>query len=136
MHSCTLPCACLNPVARIPWAPSTTQILKVTLIEWLLKLALLALHHVFTPYMYSIYDFQDLIWNAFCLVSYYFKKIEVDWRFQSFEFMSKISQCFCFKLFNYWHWILCHFWFILSKSKILQWNTSLHCVHTCEWKYS
>jgi len=30
---CWLPCARLNPVARIPWAPSTAQILKVTLIE-------------------------------------------------------------------------------------------------------
>ena len=27
---CWLPCARLNPVARIPWAPSTAQILKVT----------------------------------------------------------------------------------------------------------
>ena len=39
----------LNPVAQIPWAPRTVQILKVTLIEWLLKLTLLALHQVFTP---------------------------------------------------------------------------------------
>ena len=46
---CWLPCARLNPVARIPWAPSTAQILKVTLIEWHLKLTLLALHQVFTP---------------------------------------------------------------------------------------
>ena len=48
---CWLPCARLNPVARIPWAPSTAQILKVTLIEWLLELTLLALHQVFTPYV-------------------------------------------------------------------------------------
>ena len=38
---CWLPCARLNPIARIPWAPSTAQILKVTLIEWLLKLTVL-----------------------------------------------------------------------------------------------
>ena len=44
-----LPCVRLNPVAQIPWAPSTTQNLKVTLIEWLLKLMLLALHQVFRP---------------------------------------------------------------------------------------
>ena len=47
---CWLPCARLNPVARIPWAPSTAQMLKITLIEWLLKLTLLALHQVFTPF--------------------------------------------------------------------------------------
>ena len=46
---CWLPCARLNPIVRIPWVPSTAQILKVTLIEWLLKLMLLALHQVFTP---------------------------------------------------------------------------------------
>ena len=46
-----LPCARLNPVARIPWAPSSAQIFKVTVIEWLLKLTLLALHQVFTPYV-------------------------------------------------------------------------------------
>ena len=41
---CTLPCASLNPVARIPWAPSTAQ-KKVTLIEW---------HQVFRPFVSSI----------------------------------------------------------------------------------
>ena len=46
---CWLPCVRLNPIAWIPWAPSTAQILKVTLIEWVLKLTLLALHQVFTP---------------------------------------------------------------------------------------
>ena len=54
---CWLPCARLNPVARIPWAPSTAQILKVTLIEWLLKLTLLALHQVFTPNKYVFIRF-------------------------------------------------------------------------------
>ena len=38
---CMLPCARLNPVARIPWAPSTAQNLKVTLIEWLLNMHLM-----------------------------------------------------------------------------------------------
>ena len=38
---CPLPCARLNPVARIPWAPSTAQNLKVTLIEWLLNMLLI-----------------------------------------------------------------------------------------------
>ena len=61
---CWLPCARLNPVAQIPWAPSTVQILKVTLIEWLLKLMLLALHQVFTPYdsnnnMHAVHLWSD-----------------------------------------------------------------------------
>ena len=38
---CKLPCANLNPIARILWAPSTTQNLKVTLIEWLLNMLLI-----------------------------------------------------------------------------------------------
>ena len=64
---CWLPCARLYPVARIPWAPSTAQILKVTLIEWLLKLTLLASHQVFTPYR----DFG------------FFSKIRIDFRYKS-----------------------------------------------------
>ena len=46
---CALPCAHLNPIARIPWAPNTMQNLKVTLKEWLLKLTLFALHQIFRP---------------------------------------------------------------------------------------
>ena len=38
---CALPCARLNPIARIPWAPSTVQNLKVTLIEWLFNMLLI-----------------------------------------------------------------------------------------------
>ena len=38
---CAMPCASLNPVAQIPCAPSTTQNLKVTVIEWLLNMLLI-----------------------------------------------------------------------------------------------
>ena len=64
---CWLPCARLNPVARIPWAPSTAQILKVTLIEWLLKPTLLALHQVFTscPYCQCVCVFSTVIWSRY-----------------------------------------------------------------------
>ena len=48
---CLLPCGRLNPVTRIPWAPSTVQKLKVPLIDELLKLTLLSLHHIFRPYI-------------------------------------------------------------------------------------
>ena len=46
---CSLPCAHLNPVALIPWAPSTAQNLKLPLIDELLKLMLLSLHQIFRP---------------------------------------------------------------------------------------
>ena len=38
---CLLPFVRLNPVAQIPWAPSTAQNLKVTIIEWLLNMLLM-----------------------------------------------------------------------------------------------
>ena len=70
-----LPCARLNPVARIPWAPSTAQILKVTLIEWLLKLTLLALHQVFTPIF--CYDILQSCFLWLCMqYSTYFSNLE------------------------------------------------------------
>ena len=58
---CWLPCARLNPVARILWAPSTAQILKVTLIEWLLQLTLLEWHQVFRTGSSAF--FQNFLWN-------------------------------------------------------------------------
>ena len=42
-------------------ATSTAQNLKVTLIEWHLKLTLLALHQVFTPYVHQKYEAIVLI---------------------------------------------------------------------------
>ena len=71
---CWLPCARLNPVARIPWAPSTAQILKVTLIEWHLKLTLLAWYQVFTPIV-----LENLgIWIIFLQKIFFLAKLRIN----------------------------------------------------------
>ena len=53
---CALPCAHLNPVARIPWAPSTAQNLKVTLrmtFEYAPNMMIVKVHPQYLPLLSS-----------------------------------------------------------------------------------
>ena len=98
---CWLPCARLNPVARIPWAPSTVQILKVTLIEWLLKLTLLALHQVFTPILtkssfpsnFAKYDWKICHSLIKLLLGGHSHRVISQFSNQESEFIVHIMQC-------------------------------------------